>query len=169
MAFHLSSSGLDVRLQCSGCSSKCSRRAAASERKRGRSKVVASESAVTPPRRLSAAHLAILLLNSKFQQEKWKQILKPHTITLPKYPPSLVTLPSYLLLHCSHQRCHQALGVHCTKYYLQIVRVLCNHLKDKLFWSPAHSGKGNQGISRGQEVPCSRPVGLSNTFPIWQS
>ena len=64
---------LDVRLQCSGCSSKCSRRAAASERKRGRSKVVASESAVTPPRRLSAAHLAILLLISKFQQKRWKK------------------------------------------------------------------------------------------------
>ena len=71
-AFYLSSS-LDVRLQCIGCSSKCSRRAAASERKRGRSKVVASESAVTPPRRLSAAHLAILLLNSKFQQKRWKK------------------------------------------------------------------------------------------------
>ena len=75
---------LDVRLQCSGCSSKCSRRAAASERKRGRSKVVASESAVTPPRRLSAAHLAILLL--KISTKKMEKNLKTshhHTAQVP--------------------------------------------------------------------------------------
>ena len=164
MAFYLSSSSLDVRLQCSGCSSKCSRRAAASERKRGRSKVVASESAVTPPSRLSATHLAILLL--KISTKKRTKILKPHTITPHKYPPSHLPLWSFIALFLSTMS--SGFGSP-TKYYLQIVRVLWFHLKHKLFWSPAQPGKGNQGISRGQEVPCSRPVGLSNTFPIWQS